>query len=202
MGRKQLHLIAALALLLTLLAAGASGCSGVRPAGDLPTPSGVSEDTTETSVYYSTGRTLLEERKIVGAEDVYGATLKELLRAMPEENPDVAIVQPEATFRSVVVEDGVATVDWDANILDFAAEPKEERLALASILATLGQFDDVKKVQFTVEGKTDGQVNGKDVVAFWGDVSLNNQPWPAIKVSKSNPESSTPSGDATGTPGN
>lgn len=177
-----------LALLALALAAGvASGCTGVTPAKDLPKPkANTSIDTTETSVFYATGRSLLEERKVVGVEKYYETTLKELLAALPESNEDIAIVQPETGFNSITFDKktGVLTVDWKKDILDFQAEPKEERLAMASLLMTFGQFPEVKKVKFTVEGKDSGQVGGKDVVAFWGDVSLKKQPMAVLRPPK------------------
>jgi hypothetical protein len=44
-----------------------------------------------------------------------------------------------------------------------------------------GQFPEVEKVRFTVEGQEDGEVGGKDVRAFWGGVSLTDQPWNVLR---------------------
>jgi hypothetical protein len=138
-----------------------------------------------------TGRSLLEERKLVDANNVYEATLRELLRALPESNPDVAIVQPEAEFNSITLgENGVLTIDWKQEILDFEAEPKEERLAFASLLMTFGGFEEVEKLRFTVEGKESGTIGGKDITAFWGEVSLKDQPYAVMR-----PPTQTPKGE-------
>lgn len=179
-----------IAVLLPLLVGAATlavslgGCkAGLQPASDLPEPSGAAtSETTETSIFYATGRTLLQEKRVVETATMYESTLEELLLASPEKNTDVAIVQPAAEFISITVDEGLATIDWTADILDFEAEPGEKRIALASILATMGQFNEVEKVQFLVEGKTEGDIEGKDIAAFWGDVTLKNQPWDAIKV--------------------
>lgn len=144
--------------------------------------SNVSEETTETSIFYSTGRSLLEERRIVPADDAYEATLKELLLASPESNPDVAIVQPEAGFNSVTIKDGVLTIDWKKDILDFEVEDKEERLAFASFLATFGRFEEVKTIRFTVDGREEGTVGDKKIEDFWGSVSLREQPFEPLYV--------------------
>lgn len=184
--------ILAAAALLTALSL--TACDrGIQPATDLPEPSGTATETTETSVFYATGRTLLQEKKVVDAADPYVSTLEELLLASPENNADVAIVQPFAQVKSITVEDGLATIDWTSSILDFEAEPGEKRIALASILATMGQFPEVDRVQFTVEGKSEGEIDGKDIVDFWGDVSLLNQPWDVIRVQ------GRPSGESTAT---
>ena len=99
----------------------------------------------------------------------YKASLDELLAALPEKFTTIAIVQPTAKVKSVTYKDGVVTIDWAKDVLAFDAEPKEKRLALAAILATMGKFQNVEKVRFTVEGKTSGTIDGKDVEAFWGD---------------------------------
>ncbi len=159
----------------------ASGCAG--PAPDVPDPEGVSAgvDTTRTSVFFATGRSLLEEYRVVPKDSVYRSTLDEWLEATPRENTDVAVVQPVARVRSVTLDDGVLTIDWDADVLDFEAEPSEKRLAYAAILRMYGEFPEVRQVRFTVEGLTDGETGGKDVEAFWHDVSLIGQPWDVIR---------------------
>ncbi|MDH4139421.1 MAG: GerMN domain-containing protein [Coriobacteriia bacterium] len=189
----SLAILASTALLAVVMIGGCSG--GVRPATDLPAPEDLAQETTQTSVFYSTGRSLLEERKVVDSTRIYEATLEELLLAYPESNPNVAIVQPAVTAAGVTFSGGVVTIDWPAEILDFEAEDGEERIALASILTTFGQFDEVEKVQFTVEGKASGEAsNGKDVEAFWGSVSLTGQPWDVIRLTRgsSDEASSTP----------
>lgn len=179
-----------------------SGCSGgLRPAGDIPEPSMAAEETTQTSVFYSTGRSLLQEHKLVDASAVYENTLTELLLATPEENAEVAVVQPVAGFNSVTFDDGVITIDWKPEILDFEADPSEKRLALAAVLATFGQFPEVERVMFTVDGETSGDIDGKSIHDFWVDVSLKGQPWAVLRVGKGPSDSAESSGsvEATGT---
>lgn len=183
--RRHLRLIApfAVAALLAGALLALAGCGRFRPADDLPDPTaGLSETTTETVIYFSTGRTLMGERRVIDAASPYEDALRTLLEAMPQSNPDVAIVQPEAGYNSVTFEDGVITIDWQADILDFQAEDAEERLAYASILATFGAFPEVQKVRFLVDGKDSGKIDGKDIEAFWGSVSLKGQPWDVLRV--------------------
>jgi len=180
--RKMPKIVAAAIIVSTLgILALVAGCSGVG--SRVPDPEGVPEQTRSTSVFFSTGRSLFEERRLVDAKDVYGQTLAELVEARPVTNPDVAIVQPAAKVRSVKLDRGVLTIDWDRDVLKFEAEPKEKVLALAAILRTFGQFPEVKKVRFTVEGKTDGKLDGSDVQVFWGRVSLRGQPWDVLRPS-------------------
>jgi len=181
---RRLPRIVAAATLVAALAL--AGCTA-----SIPDPGGVPAATRTAYVYFATGRSLVEESRVVDAGDPYAATLREWLKAAPEINTEIAIVQPEAKVNSVTLKDGVATVDWSAEVLDFEAEPQEKVIALAGVLRTLGQFPEIKKVGFTVEGKTSGQVNGKDVEAFWGDVSLKGQPWDAARPQPSPSESTT-----------
>jgi len=168
----------ALIVLVAALAAATmlAGCTS-----DIPEPTGVPAKTRSAYLYFATGRSLVEESRVIDASDPYAAILREWLKATPEINADIAIVQPEAEIRSVTLKDGVATVDWSRAVLKFEAEPQEKLIALGGILRTLGQFPEVKKVAFTVEGKTTGTIDGKDIQAFWGDVSLKGQPWDAAR---------------------
>ena len=172
--------VVAIALVAGLLVL--PGC-GPRVADDLPDPTaGLSEQTTETVIYYATGRTLLGEVRVIDRTAPYEDALRTLLEALPESNQEVAIVQPVAGYNSVTVEDGIVTIDWQPEVLDFEAEDAEERLAYASILATFGVFPEIEQVRFLVDGKEDGQIDGKEIRDFWGSVSLNGQPWDVIRV--------------------
>jgi hypothetical protein len=167
---------AAVALAAVLLAA------GCRTAGQgIPAPKGLPAQTRQVSVFFSTGRTLFEEKRVVDARNVYARTVQELMLASPQTNSQVAIVQPAALPRSVEVTGGVATVDWGPEVLAFDAAPQEKVLALAAILRTFGQFPEVGKVRFTVEGKTTGRAGGRDIRSFWGKVGLAGQPWAVLR---------------------
>ncbi|MBA4371193.1 MAG: hypothetical protein C0418_06430 [Coriobacteriaceae bacterium] len=172
--KRAAAVIAAAAALLLALA----GCTrGV----DVPPPTDLPSETTVTQVYYATGRSLVQERAVVDASDAYASTLRVLLAAQPKTNEQIAIVQPVAEVRSVTFDDGTITVDWSADVLAFEAEPDEKRIALAGILRTFGEFAEVDKVRFTVEGKVSGTAGGRDIEAFWGDVSLQGQPWDVLR---------------------
>ena len=139
---------------------------------------------------FSTGRTLVQEPRLINADDKYADAIAQLLGAQPEVATDIAIVQPVAEVKSVTFEDGTITIDWSAEVLDFEATDQEKSLALAAILTTMGEFEEVEQVAFTVEGQTDGEIEGKDVEDFWGRVSLLGSPWDVLRGPK-------PSEDAT-----
>ncbi len=176
---RKLVLIALLAALVLGTLAFAAGCS--TSGTDIPDPKGLPQETRKVSVFFSSGRSLVEEYRVVNATDVYRATLDELMAGEPRENANIAVVQPSARMRSVTFKKGVVTIDWDRSVLTFDAEPKEKLLAWAAVLRTLGQFPEVQKVAFTVEGKTDGTIGGKKVRSFWGNPSLIGQPWKVLR---------------------
>jgi hypothetical protein len=186
--------LAAALLVATFAIAGCS--SDERLGANLPEAEVVSEETTITGVFFATGRTIVEERRIVDGTDVYMATMDEWLAATPEENTEIAIVQPEAEVLGITLEDGVLTIDWSAEVLDFEATESEQLVALASVLRMFGQFPEVEQVRFTVEGVEEGEVNGKDVRAFWGSATLIEQPWdvfrPQPRESSESSETTTP----------
>ncbi len=164
-------LVSLLAALLLL-----SGCGSRRFGGEVPEPTSIPERTVKVSVFFSTGRSISREARIVDAEDVYAATFAEVIEARPE-NEKAPVVQPTAPVRSVTFQNGLVTVDWDRAVLDFEAQPEEYEFAWAAMVLTFGQFPEVERLAFTVEGKTDGEIDGKDVSKFWGAVTLADSPW-------------------------
>jgi hypothetical protein len=151
-----------------------------RPESDAPPPEMTLPDKTRSiSVFYATGKTLVEERHIIADDkEVIKTTLIALLAAQPKNNTDIAIVQPECDILAVTVDDkGAATVDFSREVLDFEASKKEKVLAYGAIIETLKQFEQIKSVKFSVEGQEKGSLSGKDVHRFWNDVSLIGQPW-------------------------
>jgi len=169
-----------LLVVFVVLVAGTTGCSG----SDVPPPTKtMPEKTRDVSVFYATGRTVVEERHIVeDSKDIIKTTLNEGFKAQPQDNLDIAIVQPECKVLDVKLDKkGVATINFSKEVLDFDAEKNEKVLAYGAIIETLKQFDEVKSFRFQVEGKEEGIIGGKDIQKFWGDISLTGQPWKIVK---------------------
>jgi len=171
----------ALALTLLFLLAGCSRSSS------LPEPNieKVQSETTAISVFYPTGKILVEERRVVPVqENMPLVALRELFKAEPQENK-ILVILPAAKVRSVNLDrkTGVATVDFTREILDF---PENEHLAkilaFGAIVETLKQFDDIKSIKILVEGKDRGTIAGKNIENFWGDVTLKKQPFPIVRT--------------------
>lgn len=138
----------------------------------------VESSSTEISIYYPSADIIAEEKVVI--DDAKGSipltAMRTLFEAKPE-NPELRVTLPTTEVNSVRIEDGVAWVDFDSDVVVTGETEQTQRTALAAIIYTLKQFDDVEKVAFTVEGKKDGTVDGKDVEKFWGIVTLSDMPW-------------------------
>lgn len=159
-----------------------SGCSLFSRSEELPEPTNPlasEKETTAVSVFYPTGKILIEERHVVPLSDNLPlAALRELFTAEPKEH-QIAVILPKAKVNSVKVDkDGTAYIDFNAEILNFPETDVEnaEIVAFAAIVETLKQFDDIKRFVITVEGKEKGQADGKSIEDFWGKVTLKKQP--------------------------
>ena len=171
-------MLALAALALTFAGGCAFGDKYTPPAADLP------ERTRQIYVYYATGRTIVEEKRVIAdTPDAIKKALEIALKAQPQDNPNIAIVQPQGKVLNVKVDkSGLATINFNKQILNFEASKKEKALAFAAIIETIRQFKNVKKLRFQVEGKESGFIDGKKIENFWGDISLKDQPWDIDKI--------------------
>ncbi|MCL4499917.1 MAG: GerMN domain-containing protein [Chloroflexi bacterium] len=163
--------VAAVALLAT-------GCQNDTQKA-LEAPPGLPKnDTVSVFVYWPVGGgELVKESKVVEkSSNMPKTVVQELFKRQPGSKQILPIL-PNAKVLDVTVKDGLATVNFDRKILDFQGSQKNQVGALAAIVSTLTQFSEVKQVQFQIEGKTQGTIGGKDIQAFWGDVTLKDQPW-------------------------
>ncbi|MDP2401761.1 MAG: GerMN domain-containing protein [Actinomycetota bacterium] len=171
-----LVVIAVLALLVTV------GCSPSVKADEgeldmLSIDEMVAVDASEVSVFYPSGDVIAEEKVVVDeGESFVLAALRELFKAQPRD-PGLKVTLPPATVNSVLVEDGVAWIDFSSDVLVLGESVETQRVVLAAIIYTATQFDGIERVAFTVEGQSSGTVDGKNVELFWGDVKLSEQPW-------------------------
>ena len=109
-------------------------------------------------VYYpdDSGMKLVEvEREILigDSTDKYTAAVETLMIEPDEENL-TTIFPKSAAIRSVKVHDGLAIVDFDGGILKgFVGGSTGEEFLIGSIVDTLTNFPEVKRVKFLVDGK-------------------------------------------------
>lgn len=172
-------LLTTAALLAGLVGLVAAGCA--RETIPEPDATKVGAETTAVSVFYPTGKLLVEERHVVPTqENMPLVALRELFKAQPQEFK-IVVTLPEAKVRSVVVDraTGIATVDFTRDILDFPSEDRKAKLvAFAAISETLAQFDEIKGFRILVEGKSRGTIGGRRIEDFWGAVGLSEKPFP------------------------
>lgn len=109
-------------------------------------------------VYYpdDSGMKLVEvDREIIVDDsiDKYTAAVEILMEDPAEENL-TRIFPKNAAIRSVTVRDGIATVDFDGSILKgFVGGSTGEEFLIGSIVDTLTNFPEIKRVKFLVDGK-------------------------------------------------
>lgn len=133
----------------------------------------------EVSVFYPAADTIIEEKVVL--DDDTDALFQVLSMMFEKETlPSGATVTlPRAEVLGVTIEDGLATIDFSADVLEPGESEQVQQIALISIIYAATQFPEVNEVAFTVEGKTEGTIDGKDVATFWGDVTLKDMPWSA-----------------------
>ena len=109
------------------------------------------------NVYYprSDGTGLVAVRRTVSTEkdDKYTAAMKSLLTGTKEKG-QTNVFPKKAKLRSVVVKDGIATVDFSKELqTNFSGGSTGEEMLVGSIVNTLTEFPEVKSVQILLEGK-------------------------------------------------
>ena len=117
-----------------------------------------------------------EERKVEKSDSLPLVAVQELIKG-PEVS-DLARTLPETTkVLSVDVDRGIATVDFSKEIItdsgNIGPSSTTELLAIFSIVNTLTEFPQIKEVKITVEGKSSGQLEGREIADFWGHVGIN-----------------------------
>ena len=116
-----------------------------------------------------------QTREIDGRENIYEETVRQLI-AGPEDEDLYPTLPSSADVNSVMVSEGLATVDFGISIIsDFDEIPHSsatETLAIYSIVNTLTAFGEIDRVRITIEGAESGQVEGFYVEDFWGHIGI------------------------------
>ena len=159
----------ALMVMLMLLMAGCSGENGSNKAQEshntsvasssnkeAQAPEKKAESAMSMTLYYpdDSGMKLIAvKRDVKPTPDKYTAVMKSLMSGTDKKGT-VDIIPKTAKLRSVKVKDGVAKVDFSRELVkDFNGGSTGEEMLVGSIVDTLTEFSEVKKVQILVEGK-------------------------------------------------
>jgi spore germination protein GerM len=116
-----------------------------------------------------------EIREIPVSKELYKNVLEELIKG-PENDQLSPTIPSNVKVNSVKISDSTATVDFSKEIItNFEEIPHSsttEVLAIFSIVNTLTEFEEIKNVKITIEGKDSGQVDGLYIEDFWGHVGI------------------------------
>ena len=116
-----------------------------------------------------------ETREIQVSKELYKNIVEELVKG-PQSDQLYRTIPSNVKVNSVKISEGTAIVDFSKEIItNFQEIPHSsttEVLAIFSIVNTLTEFEEIKKVKITIEGKDSGQVDGFDIESFWGHVGI------------------------------
>ena len=130
----------------------------IEPKEPAPMKDGKSAQAVNVKVYYpdDSGMKLVEvDREVLVSDktDKYTAAVETLLEE-PKETNLTKIFPKNAAIRSVTVDGGLATVDFDGSLTkNFVGGSTGEELLIGSVVDTLTNFPEVKRVKFLVDGQ-------------------------------------------------
>jgi len=107
------------------------------------------------NVYYldAMGEYLVGEARIVSSENKYVDALYELMK-LPVDSSLYRLVPDSTKINSIVVEDGLAKVDFSKEFVeDKITSDTEDNLLIYSIVNTLTEFPEVNSVSFYIDGE-------------------------------------------------
>ena len=115
-------------------------------------------------VYYpdEQGMKLIADKRTVtlDGQEKYTAAMESLLEGTKEKG-QTNIIPKQAKLRSVKVENGTATVDFTGDLVkDFVGGSTGETMLVGSVVDTLTEFPEVKKVQILIDGKKVESLSG------------------------------------------
>ena len=155
-----------------------SGCQRTpAPAPPNPEPPGPVETVKmDVAVYYlkstQTEMYLIREvHQVDKTNEVAKAALNELISGTPATAGAARVLPADTKILGINIEQGLATVDFSAEVLKANVGSSGEAMGIASIVNTLTEFPTIQKVVFTVDGSKE---KGMD---WWGHVGLYEQPF-------------------------
>lgn len=173
-GFKNLLSLVCVAVMAVVIA----GCQRTPAPGppDTPPPVQMEPAKMDVAVYYikatPTDMYLVREvHQVDKTTEVAQAALNELIGGTPATVCAARVLPPDTRILGINIDQGLATVDFSAEVLKANVGSSGEALGIASIVNTLTEFPTIKKVAFMVDGSKE---KGMD---WWGHVGLYQQPF-------------------------
>ena len=170
---------------LALLAVIAAGCSSTEepPPGSTPTATTSPDDPgppTDATIYYlvesdDTSYVTPETHQILG--DDARARLEAMLRGTPQDPDHFSPWPADAGIIDVTLQSGTAIINWNAATLAASVGAETVALAIQQAVWTVTELDGIERVEFIVEGRKSGEIDGRAIEDWWGHVGLNEQPF-------------------------
>lgn len=113
-----------------------------------------------------------EVHQVPFSEDSPGAAVKELISANPQTAGAYRVLPPGTRLLGIIVKEGLATVNFSADVLNANVGSTGEALGIQSIVNTLTEFPEIREVSFQVEGGLDSRAQD-----WWGHMGLFQQPF-------------------------
>jgi len=114
------------------------------------------QDDLNINVYYADSQVshlVGESRRLFPGGSKYVEALNELMK-LPVDSSLIRLIPDTTLINSVVLEDGIAKVDFSANFVeDRLTSDTEDILLIYSVVNTLTEFSDVDAVSFYIDGK-------------------------------------------------
>lgn len=150
------------------------GCSQTKPPTPEPAPPVAQK--MDLAVYYlknsDTDLYLVREvHQVDKSAEVAQAALNELIKGTPITTGAYRVLPADTKILGIKIDQGLATVDFSAEVLKANVGASGEALGITSIVNTITEFPTVQKVSFTVDGSV---AKGQD---WWGHVGLYEQPF-------------------------
>lgn len=164
-------------VLVALLVLAGAGCAKVAKNETTKPPAVKEKETVPLALYYvkysPTDAYLVREvHQVKKEKDMRVAAVKQLIAKEPVTPGAFRVLPSDTRVLGVKVENGLATVDFSREVLKANVSSSGEALGIQSIVNTLTEFPEIKRVAFTVEGKIDEETRD-----WWGHVGLYNQPF-------------------------
>ncbi|MDD4803258.1 MAG: Gmad2 immunoglobulin-like domain-containing protein [Syntrophomonas sp.] len=162
-------------VLILVLGLFSSGCLKKQSTNN-PNPNETEPQLMEVAVYYlkSTEKEnylVREVHQVSKTPEAAQAALNELIKGNPVTAGASKVLPADTKVLGINIDQGLATVDFSAEVLRANVGSRGESLGIDSIVNTLTEFPTIQRVSFTVDGQAEKAMD------WWGHIGLYEQPF-------------------------